>query len=143
MRRRASFMVLLMGLLLAACSGNVFDLAVGDCFDDGDMVLGDVEELSDVPLVECEQPHDNEVYAVVTVEGDRFPGEVAVQGQADEMCLDAFEPFVGFDYQTSVLDFGWLVPTAETWEFGDRVIACFVYRMDLEKVTGTLQGTGI
>jgi hypothetical protein len=59
------------------------------------------------------------------------------------MCLDAFEPFVGFDYETSVLDFGWLVPTAETWEFGDRVIACFVYRMDLEKVTGTLQGTGI
>jgi hypothetical protein len=136
-------MILVMGLLLAACSGNVFDLAVGDCFDDGDMVLGDVEELSDVPLVECDQPHDNEVYAVVTVEGDRFPGEVTIQGRADEMCLDAFEPFVGFDYETSVLDFGWLVPTAETWEFGDRVIACFVYRMDLEKVTGTLQGTGI
>jgi hypothetical protein len=145
MRDRVSSVVLsaLTCLLLAGCSGNVFDLAVGDCFDDGDMTLGDVEELSDVPLVECDQPHDNEVYAVVTVEGDRFPGEIAIQTRADEVCLQAFESFVGLDYQTSVLDFGWLVPTAETWEVGDRVVACFIYRMDLGKVTGTLQDTAI
>jgi hypothetical protein len=141
MRRRASFV--LMALLLVACSGNVFDLAVGDCFDDGDMVVGGVEEIGQVPMVECTEPHDNEVYAVVTVEGDRFPGEVAIQGQADDVCLGSFEGFVGLDYATSVLDFGWLVPTADTWEAGDRVIACFIYRMDLEKVTGTLQDTGI
>lgn len=30
-------------LLLTACSGNVFELAVGDCFDDGDSALGELE----------------------------------------------------------------------------------------------------
>jgi hypothetical protein len=36
-----------------------------------------------------------------------------------------------------------LVPTAESWEAGDRLVACFVYRVDLEKVSGTLEGAGI
>ena len=135
--------LVLVAMLLAACSGNVFDLAVGDCFDDGDMALGELEEIGEVPLVECSVPHDNEVYAVVTVDGEVFPGEEAIQIQADEVCLDAFDPFVGLDYESSALDFGWLIPTADTWEMGDRVVACFVYRLDLAKVSGTLEGSGI
>jgi hypothetical protein len=130
-------------VLGAACSGSVFDLAIGDCFDDGDMSVGDVDEIGHVPMVECAEPHDNEVYAVVTVDGDVFPGEIAIQSRADQVCHEAFEGFVGLDYQTSTLDFGWLVPTADTWAAGDRVVACFVYRMDFEKVTGTLEGTRI
>jgi hypothetical protein len=130
-------------LLLVACSGNVFELVVGDCFDDGDMVLGELEEIGDVPLVDCSAPHDNEVYAVVTVDGEVFPGEGAIQAQADEVCFDAFDPFVGLDYESSALDFGWLVPTADSWEMGDRVVACFVYRYDLAKVSGTLEGSSI
>jgi hypothetical protein len=129
--------------LLGACSGNVFELAVGDCFDDGDMALGEVEEIEEVPLVDCAAPHDNEVYAVVTVDGDVFPGETAIQTRADDVCRGDFDPFVGLDYESSVLDFGWLVPTADSWEMGDRVVACFIYRMDLEKVTGTLEGSGL
>ncbi len=129
--------------LLAACSGNVFELAVGDCFDDGDMALGEFEEVGEVPLVDCIEPHDNEVYAVVTVDGEVFPGEEAIQAQADEVCLEAFDPFVGLDYESSALDFGWLVPTADSWEMGDRVVACFVYRLDLAKVSGTLEGSSI
>ena len=129
-------------LLIAACSGNVFELAVGDCFDDGDMVLGELE-VGDVPLVVCSAPHDNEVYAVVTVDGEMFPGEEAIQSQADEVCFDAFDPFVGLDYESSALDFGWLIPTADSWEMGDRIVACFVYRYDLAKVSGTLEGSSI
>ena len=132
-----------MMLLLAGCSGNVFELAIGDCFDDGDMALGEFAEVGEVPLVDCTEPHDNEVYAVVTVDGDAFPGEEAIQAQADEVCLEAFDPFVGLDYESSALDFGWLVPTADSWEMGDRVVACFVYRLDLAKVSGTLEGSSI
>jgi hypothetical protein len=140
---RGRIVLIALAVLVAACSGNVFDLAIGDCFDDGDIAVGGVEEVGDVPMVECAEPHDNEVYAVVTVDSDVFPGDIAIQSRADEVCHEAFEGFVGLDYQTSTLDFGWLVPTADTWEAGDRVVACFVYRMDLQKVTGTLEGTGI
>ena len=131
-------------LVLAACSGNVFDLDIGDCFDDGDISIGpEIEEVGDVPLIDCAEPHDNEVYQLVTVEGDEFPGEEAIADRADMACLDAFEGFVGLDYASSVLDFGWLVPTAASWGSGDRLIACFVYRIDLERVTGTLHGSGL
>jgi Septum formation len=142
-RTRAFTGLIAIAILLSACSGNVFELAVGDCFDDGDFALGEVEEIGDVPMVECAEPHDNEVYEVVTVEGDVFPGESAIQIGADEVCLDAFDGFVGLDYESSALDFGWLVPTADSWDSGDRLVACFIYRMDLEKVTGTLGGSGI
>ena len=131
-------------VVLAACSGNVFDLGVGDCFDDGDVPLGPgVEEIGDVSLVDCSEPHDNEVYETVTVEGDGFPGDQQIADQADQICFAAFEGLVGLDYAGSALDFGWLVPTAESWDAGDRLVACFVYRLDLEKVSGTLEGSGV
>ncbi len=141
--RRTVAGLIALTLLLASCSGNVFELAVGDCFDDGDMAIGELEEIGEVPLVECSVPHDNEVYAVVAVDGEVFPGEAAIQAQADEVCLDTFDPFVGLDYESSALDFGWLVPTADSWDMGDRVVACFVYRLDLAKVSGTLEGSSI
>jgi hypothetical protein len=133
-----------LALVFAACSGNVFDLAAGDCFDDGDIAVGsEVEEIGDVPVVDCSEPHDNEVYATVTVEGDSFPGDQQVADHADRVCHAAFEDFVGLDYQSSVLDFGWLVPTTDSWAAGDRLVTCFIYRLDLEKVSGTLADSGI
>lgn len=136
--------IALITIVLTACSGNVFDLGIGDCFDDGEISPGaGVEEIGDVPLVDCTEPHDNEVYEIETIEGDGFPGDQQIADEADRICFDAFQGFVGLDYQSSALDFGWLVPTAESWEAGDRLIACFVYRLDLEKVSGTLEGAGI
>jgi hypothetical protein len=136
--------IVALALLLAACSGNVFDLDVGDCFDDGDISTGpEVEEIGQVPLVDCSEPHDNEVYDTVTVDGDEYPGDQAIAEHANEVCLSAFEGFVGLDYMSSDLDFGWLVPTAESWGTGDRTVACFIYRLDLAKVSGTLEASGI
>jgi len=136
--------IALLAICLAACSGNVFDLGIGDCFDDGEISPGaGVGEIGEVPLVDCTEPHDNEVYEIRTFDGDGFPGDQQIADEADRICFDAFQGFVGLDYQSSALDFGWLVPTAESWEAGDRLVACFVYRLDLEKVSGTLEGAGI
>lgn len=143
-RTKISSFLAVFAMFLASCSGNVFDLAVGDCFDDGDLAVGgEAEQIGDVPLVECDQAHDNEVYAEVSLEGEGFPGDNVVANEADAVCYDAFESFVGLDYESSELDFGWLVPTADSWDAGDRVITCFVYRLDLKKVTGTLRHSGI
>lgn len=144
MFRAVPRLVAAIALVLAACSGNVFDLDVADCFDDGDLVVGaEAAEVGDVPLIECSEPHDNEVYAITELDAGPFPGDEAVAARADETCLDEFEPFVGLDYASSALDFGWFVPTADSWDAGDRTVACFIYRLDLEKVTGTLAGSGI
>jgi hypothetical protein len=133
----------LIGLvLLAALAGcvqnNVFELAVGACFDDeGDLS----DEVSEVPIVECSDPHDNEVFAVHEMLDSAYPGFDEAGDRADGLCREDFEPFVGVQYEVSELDIGWLIPTDLSWANGDREIVCFLYRVDLEKMTGTMEGS--
>lgn len=133
--------LLLVALAVVACNqGNVFSIEEGTCFDDeGDFS----EEVSSVPVVDCDEPHDNEVYAVIEMTDSEFPGFDATADQADLACLPEFESFVGAAYDVSELDFGWLIPTEDSWANGDRQIVCFLYRVDLEKITGTMEGSGI
>lgn len=139
--RRIIIPLAAVALLAAACSqGNVFDLAVGDCFDDP----SNLEEVTDVPIVVCSSPHDNEVYVNHTVsEISTYPGPAQMGEMADEVCLESFQPFVGRSYETSALEFGWLTPTSDSWGQGDRVITCFIFDLDFEKLTGSMRGTAV
>lgn len=119
-------------------SGNVFSIEVGDCFDDE----GAAEEITDVPIVDCSEPHDNEVFALIEMTEEDFPGFDATGAIADEECLPRFESYVGVDYAESDLEFGWLIPTETSWADGDREIVCILYRLDFEKMTGSMEGTG-
>lgn len=53
MRRVSALLVV--ALTAAACSNNVFDLAVARCFDDPDSF----DEVANVENVDCAEPHDN------------------------------------------------------------------------------------
>ena len=123
-------------VVAVACgSGNVFELKVGECFDDPE----NMDQVSDVELIDCEQPHDNEVYALFDMPEGDFPGVSVVEAAALEGCYDAFEPYVGIDYASSVLDFNWLSPTPSSWEAGDQEIICIAYDLDLKKLTDTVK----
>ncbi len=113
-------------LALTACSdNNVFDLAVGDCFDAPSDE--DTFQVSSVPIVECSEPHDNEIYALFDMDdADDFPGDDAAVAAAEEGCLSRFEDFVGAPYETSIYYVGALWPSADTWADGDREIVCYV-----------------
>jgi len=112
----------------------VFQVSVGDCFNDGADEL--TEGVSAVAAVPCAEPHDNEIYYLFDIAGDEFPTDVDVQ--ADQGCYDQFATFVGHDYETSALDFFPIYPAAETWETGDREVICSVF--DSVQTTGTLAG---
>lgn len=138
--------VLMAGLALfaTACSPSVLSLETGTCFDDGDAITNELSEVTDVPVVDCAEPHDNEVYYTYQMNDGSYPGDDRVFDIADTECLASFEPFVGASYETSQLDFGWLVPTEQTWnEANDREIICFLYDLELAKLTGSMQGSGI
>ncbi|MEX0796258.1 MAG: septum formation family protein [Acidimicrobiia bacterium] len=128
-------------LALTACSqSDVFKPSIGNCFDD-DLAFN--EEVSDLPFVECSEPHDNEIYAIHRMTDVTYPGVEATGELADEWCVDEFESFVGVAYDVSELDIGWLAPTEDSWSGGDREIVCFLYRLDLEKLSGTMEGSGV
>ena len=72
----------------AACEEgeSVFDLEVGDCV----VALGagaeGYEEIERVRTVDCSEPHDGEVLALFSVEGDDFPGKDAFFDMGLERC---------------------------------------------------------
>ena len=47
---------------------DVFEIAVGDCLDDRDVP----NEVTAVPIVDCDEPHDSEVFARTLAAGATF-----------------------------------------------------------------------
>ena len=92
--------LLVSGAILSGCSADVLTLDVGTCFDDPDAF--DLVDSSDVPVVDCDVPHDNEVYANEDLSGDEYPGAEAVANRADQVCLDSFDSYIGAPYDESI-----------------------------------------
>jgi hypothetical protein len=130
----------LMTIVLFGCSGEVLKLDIGTCFDDP--AEFDLVDSSDVPVVDCGTPHDNEVFANKDPAGDEFPGREGMANRADQECLTAFDAYVGEPYETSIYEFSWFVPGEESWRDGDREVICFVYAITFEKITGSINGIG-
>jgi len=145
LRRRtlAILLAAIAGIALAGCSllpGNtvdssVYTLVVGDCFN-GDYEGG----VSAVTFVDCAEPHESEVYASIMMEGDDFPGRDAVFAQADTDCHAEYGSFVGLSWEESVLDFGILFPSAESWALSDREILCIINDPERTLTSGSLAG---
>ncbi|WP_304453823.1 septum formation family protein [Nocardiopsis sp. YSL2] len=128
--------------ILGAADNNVFDLNVGDCFIDSEMEAAfGGEEVTEVPLVDCAEPHDSEFFVSHQMAEGEYPGDEAVTAEATELCEgDAFTEFVGVPWEESALYAYPLTPTEDSWNrIDDREILCYVYDPE-EMVTGTLEG---
>lgn len=123
-------------------SGNddPFAVEIGDCINEA--LMGGGDETDSIPVVPCDEAHDSEVYAAFDVEYAEFPGAEQLQTDADEFCYGEFEGFVGFPYDTSVIDYSYFIPTQGSWdELGDREILCVAFEME-GQATGSLQNAG-
>lgn len=120
---------------------DAFTIQVGDCFNDRST---SADQVSDVPGVPCSEPHDNQVYGTFDLTMKKFPGEDRVNELADEGCLDRFEPAIGATFEESVLMITTLTPSRGSWtQAGDREVICVAYHMELNKLTGSVLGTGM
>lgn len=100
---------------------STFGLLAGDCLIDFD------EQATWFTAAPCDDPHDAEVFAQLSLADGPFPGQAALQAQADELCYgQPFTDFVGRDYGSSSLSSLVSQPTAETWAHGDRRIICIL-----------------
>lgn len=124
-------------------STAVDSLSVGDCFDDPGGT-----KIESVDLIDCTEPHEYEIYALVQLSGDagEFPGDDALFDELAEVCFNRFEVYVGHEYATSVYDFSGLTPLEESWANGDREGVCLVHRFDessIIKKSSSAAGSGI
>jgi len=141
LKNRIPLSMLLVALIgLTGCGRqDVLSLAAGDCFQDPD---DEATEVSSVSSVDCSEPHDNEVFAVVNVTDEALPPDIAQR--ADQECSGTrFTEFVGVEYLDSDFSYATLYPSMRTWLDGDRAIVCALYRDDLQPMTGTQRGAGL
>ena len=117
-------------------STDVFALGVGDCVTDETEMTGEVTE---VPIIDCNEPHASEVFHSFMMTDSELPDEAGIEAIVQDQCLPAFQSFVGLDYDDSVLEVNYLSPTPDSWEAGDRELLCLVYDPSGD-VTGTLAG---
>ncbi|WP_372967982.1 DUF2510 domain-containing protein [Microbacterium sp.] len=111
------------------------DLEVGHCLP---LIEWD-EEIYELPIVPCDQPHTDEVYLIFDAPDGEFPGDDELQRLATEKCDAGFATFVGVPYEESELDNYWFVPTEGSWNrWNDRAIQCIA--VSYEEITGTLEG---
>lgn len=90
-----------------------------------------------IPTVPCDELHDVEVIGLVEMTRPEYPPDMAAV--ADRRCRSVFADFVGLAHAESGLEVYHLSPTMESWELGDRGIACGVYD-PAGPVEGTLEG---
>ena len=129
------------GEIAVAGSLDAFSLRVGDCYDDQ---MFSADEVSDVPGKPCDEPHDNEVFALFDLQESEYPGAERTLELADEGCLERFESYVGATYEESVLMITNLVPSKGSWQqINDREVICVAYHMELEKLTGSVRQSGL
>ena len=77
----------------------VIDLEPGVCIEDAGAFTGtEVNEITQTQAIACRLPHEAEVYLRQDLPAgpdDPFPGVGALRRQAQELCRDGFEAFVG------------------------------------------------
>jgi hypothetical protein len=132
---RIALLGIVLALFAAGCSdeGNVFSLEVGDCF-----LSLEAEEVSDVSIVDCSEPHELEVFAVWNV-GDTLPSEEAMA----EGCVDRFENAIGIAYSDSVIFSAPITPTSESFSQGDREVICHTAELDAGGDIITVTGSSL
>jgi len=119
---------------------QVDDLAVGDC-----LLMPANEEITEVESAECTDPHELEVFHLVTLgdaAGAPYPGEDAVFDEIIDQCVDRFESYVAFPYEDSVWWVNAIYPTPDSWEEGDdRAGTCVLFQPGLGEDPLTLTGS--
>jgi len=116
---------------------SVFELELGACVNDQNTPEG--ADMDAVEVVECQQPHDAELFAKLALTEDSYPGTDYLISEGGSRCQGAFGDFIGVEFTESVLDFTYYYPTPSSWVDGDRSIYCLAVDPGLQ-ITGSLLG---
>ena len=117
-------------------------LKAGDCID-----TPEGTEVRRLTIRSCDEPHDAEVFAVVThpaATDDAFPGTDALLAYAANACLgQTFTDYVGIPRGQSKLTEFEIVPESEAWFEGRRGLVCAVDNADRSPLTASVKGSAL
>jgi hypothetical protein len=133
----------IVGLVVTAVLVAVFnhdvrprDLKVGDCIENTPAKSGNsnITNITTLPKVSCDKPHQGEVYAILNIPGDRFPGMSVLESQYQPQCASAL---VDYAKNPTDLEVFAIFPSQETWDQGHHDVVCLTLTSD--KRTGSVK----
>lgn len=123
-------------------TGAVDALAVGDCIDEP----AEDATITEVQHRPCNQPHDGEVFAVLTHPAGSDEPYPVVSGFDDyiqENCIPLWETYTGRTWATDTeLDVSFLHPTITGWGEGDRGFSCYTTKYGGGKLIASVKNIG-
>jgi hypothetical protein len=123
-------------VLIMSGDGSVraTDVQVGDCIE---TTPAEGVTVKRMPKVSCDKPHQGEVYALLSVSGETFPGQTTLRDQYQEKCVTALDTYSSKAAADSAYQIFVLYPTQQTWDQRDRRVACLTITDD--KRTGSVK----
>ena len=98
------------------------DLTIGTCISDANSTTGDVTTFD---AVACNKPHDGEVFTVIELEGDKYPGTKFVTGKGNRGCRARLRrQATAKQYRDRLLGYKFVYPTKQSWAQGDHEVTC-------------------
>jgi hypothetical protein len=117
------------------------DLRLGDCFNDS---AHGTDEVGKITVVDCGSAQDREVFGLPTLPGEPgapYPGDDEIDGLSDALCMGEFATYVGVDFQNSMWEYGYYMPTEEIWrKYDDRLVVCTLNDPNFAKIEGSKRG---
>lgn len=116
-------------------------LKPGDCLTGSDLGLGTNSPWPDsVTVVSCAKWHIAEVFFTGNAwpQSQPYPGDAALNSQADDRCDAAFTAYDGIAPDNSIFTYDTVSPSdADDWASGDRWLACVAYDSAAQYPGGT------
>jgi hypothetical protein len=139
--RRRTSLIAAVAVVAAACGAGTFALEAGDCvrFGEGGVDAGGLAEAT---VVDCDEPHDVEVFHVFELSPERRTLDTMAPEIA-EVCLGgAWEDYLGVPADGSELELLPIPPTDDALADGDGEVVCTVREPGGERTEGSLRGVG-
>lgn len=97
------------------------EMKVGDCF-------GKWDDTTAQRKVSCTKPHWYEVYGFHTLKDGPYPGDKAVEKQAENGCDEVYDKVFKSGRQPE--GYWWVYPLEWEWEDGERRVVCMAMAGD-------------
>lgn len=142
--RSAAAIAALIATTAVGCDGGGFSLEPGDCVRTAEEGPGP-DGMAEATIVDCEQPHQLEVFHVFELAPGQTEGEALVDAVREACLGEAFTDYVGVPEDRSDLELLPLPPTEEEIARGDAEVVCTLREPGGGLRTGALRagaGTG-
>jgi hypothetical protein len=125
-------LVTIVGIVGNAGTKTVTTLKAGDCVT----TLEESDNVTDLPVTDCAKAHQGEVYFLFQLPSGKYPGDQAVQKDAEARCAKEINTYAGAGADEKY-DIFYLRPSPDDWSI-DRGVTCIA--TDAKKsLTGSIK----